>query len=182
VRYPLQRFDSLQFAAGTPYETLMQLPEAQGQRVLAAEVAQTARKALINVVENGTAKRVKGAYKLADGTVLTIAGKTGTGDHRRQIFGPHGHLIAEEVISRTATFTFMLGDHHFGALTAYVTGPAAAHYKFTSALPVQVLKSLAPTLVPLIARAQQPAQPPGAGAVVATLASSSPTRVRSAQH
>jgi hypothetical protein len=33
-------------------------------------------------------------------------------------------------------------------VTAYVTGPEAARYQFTSALPVQVLKGLAPVLTP----------------------------------
>ena len=170
VRYPIQRFDSVHFAAGTPYETLMQLPEARGQRVLSSEVAATARKALVNVVENGTARRVNGAYKGPDGNPLVIAGKTGTGDHRRQINGAGGRLLAEQVVSRTATFAFMLGDRHFGALTAYVTGPAAAHYQFTSALPVQVLKSLAPTLQPMIARAYIQKSPIESGGVVAAVA------------
>jgi hypothetical protein len=68
-------------------------------------------------------------------------------------------LIGTKIISRTAVFAFMLGDRQFGTLTAYVTGPAAGRFRFTSALPVQVLKSLAPTLSPLIARAY--AEPTG---------------------
>jgi len=169
VRYPMQRFDFVHFAAETPYETLMQLPEAEGQRVLSSEVAQAARRALVNVVEKGTARRVHAAYKGPDGSPLVIAGKTGTGDHRRQIHGARGGLLAEEVVSRTATFAFMLGDHHFGALTAYVTGPAAARYRFTSALPVQVLKSLAPILEPMIARAYTQTSPTEPSAVVAAV-------------
>ncbi|MBP1152351.1 transglycosylase domain-containing protein [Methylocaldum sp. RMAD-M] len=153
VRLPMVRFDAFHFAADTPYETLMQLTQAQGRRVLSPEVAAAARSALIDVVERGTAIRVKGVYKGPTGTPLVMAGKTGTGDHQREIFGPGGRLIATQVISRTATFAFMLGDRHFGTVTAYVTGPAAARYRFTSALPVQVLKSLEPTLTPLIARA-----------------------------
>ncbi|MBS1213484.1 MAG: carboxypeptidase, partial [Proteobacteria bacterium] len=144
--------DTVHFAAGTPYETLMQMPATEGKQVLLPEVADAARGALIDVVERGTAIRVRGAYKTADGRPLVVAGKTGTGDHQRDTFGPGGHLIASEVVSRSATFTFMMGDRLFGALTAYVTGPAAARFRFTSALPVQVLKSLAPTLAPLIAR------------------------------
>jgi hypothetical protein len=153
IRYPTHRFDSVNFAVNTPYELRMALPEALGRRVLAPEVAAAARKALIGVVENGTAKRIDGAYKLLDGTKLIIAGKTGTGDHRRHINGAKGRLIGEEVVSRSATFAFILGDRHFGTLTAYVKGPNAARYRFTSALPVQVLKSLEPTLAPLIAQA-----------------------------
>lgn len=153
VRLPMVRFDAMRFAADTPYETIMQMPPAQGKQVMLPEVAGAARSALIDVVERGTAVRVRGAYKSPNGTPLIVGGKTGTGDHQREIFGARGRLIATEVVSRTATFAFMLGDRLFGALTAYVTGPAAAHFKFTSALPVQVLKSLEPTLNPLIARA-----------------------------
>ena len=60
-------------------------------------------------------------------------------------------MIEDKVVSRTATFVFMIGKTHFGTLTAFVKGDAAANYKFTSALPVQVLKALAPTLQPLFA-------------------------------
>jgi hypothetical protein len=59
------------------------------------------------------------------------------------------------VVSRAATFVFFLGDRFFGVVTAYVTGPEAARYHFTSALPVQVLKGLAPSLMPYLARAQE---------------------------
>jgi membrane peptidoglycan carboxypeptidase len=166
VRYPMKRFDTVHFASGTPYETLMQIPVAQGQRVLSPEVARAALKALVGVVEQGTARRIQGAYKGPDGTPLVIAGKTGTGDHRREISGVRGQLLAHQVISRTATFAFIIGDRHFGVLTAYVSGPAAARYAFTSALPVQVLKSLAPMLEPMIARAYS-AEPPGGIATVA---------------
>jgi hypothetical protein len=58
------------------------------------------------------------------------------------------------VVSRAATFVFFLGDRFYGVVTAYVTGPEAARYQFTSALPVQVLKGLAPTLTPYFEWAQ----------------------------
>jgi len=48
----------------------------------------------------------------------------------------------------------MIGARHFGTLTAFVKGDAAAKYKFTSALPVQVLKALTPTLQPLFLNEQ----------------------------
>jgi len=166
LRYPMNRFDTVHFAAATPYELEMALPQAEPKRVMLPEVAAAARKALTGVVENGTAVRVRGAYKLG-GQALIIAGKTGTGDHRRRINGPGGRLLAEEVVSRTATFTFMLGDRHFGALTAYVKGPAASRFRFTSALPVQVLKSLSPTLIPMLARAETPTAPARQNALAA---------------
>ena len=145
VLYPSMRFDSFHFAAGTPYETRLALPSVQGVRLLPPEVAAAARSALINVVEQGTARRLKGVYQ-----PLQVGGKTGTGDHRRESYGARGRLIGARVVSRAATFVFFLGDRFFGVVTAYVTGPEAARYHFTSALPVQVFKGLAPILMPYL--------------------------------
>ena len=38
------------------------------------------------------------------------------------------------------------GDDHFGTLTAYVAGSESDRFRFTSALPVQVLKGMEPIL------------------------------------
>ncbi|EGW21548.1 transglycosylase domain-containing protein [Methylobacter tundripaludum] len=150
MRLPTVRFDSLHYAQATPYETVLdKLPE-QGQQVLAPEVAKAARGALIGVVEAGTAGRLRGIYKSADGKPLSVGGKTGTGDHRREIWGAGGRLIDSIFISRAATFTFFLGDRFFGVITAYVAGPDAEKYHFTSSLPVQIIKFLEPTLAPLL--------------------------------
>jgi len=150
TRLPIVRFDSLHYAQATPYETVLdKLPE-QGLQVLAPEVAKAARGALIGVVEAGTAGRLKGIYKSADGKPLSVGGKTGTGDHRREIWGAGGRLIDSIFISRAATFTFFLGDRFFGVITAYVAGPDAEKYHFTSSLPVQIIKFLEPTLAPLV--------------------------------
>jgi membrane peptidoglycan carboxypeptidase len=150
VRLPTVRFDSLHYAKATPYETVLdKLPE-QGQQVLAPEVARAARGALIGVVEAGTAGRLRGVYKSADGKPLSVGGKTGTGDHRREIWGAGGRLIDSVFISRAAVFTFFLGDRFFGVITAYVAGPDAERYHFTSSLPVQIIKFLEPTLAPLL--------------------------------
>jgi hypothetical protein len=46
-------------------------------------------------------------------------------------------------------------------MTAYVHGPESAHYDFTSALPVQLLVTLAPSLMPLIEK-QDTVMIPGA--------------------
>jgi membrane peptidoglycan carboxypeptidase len=146
VVYPSMRFDSFHFAAGTPYETQLTLPPTQGTRLLPSEVAAAARSALIDVVEQGTARRLKGVYQRPDRQPLQVGGKTGTGDHRYESYGARGRVIGSRVVSRAATFVFFLGDRFFGVVTAYVTGPEAARYQFTSALPVQVLKSLAPIL------------------------------------
>jgi hypothetical protein len=42
-------------------------------------------------------------------------------------------------------------------ITAYVQGREAEHYRFTSGLPVSLLKLLAPTLMPQLDKPQQPA-------------------------
>ncbi|MGZ5576507.1 MAG: transglycosylase domain-containing protein [Methylobacter sp.] len=150
MRLPTVRFDSLHYAEATPYETVLdKLPE-QGQQVLAPEVAKAARSALIGVVEAGTAGRLRGVYKDAEGKPLSVGGKTGTGDHRREIWGAGGRLIDSIFISRAATFTFFLGDRFFGVITAYVAGSNAERYHFTSSLPVQIIKFLEPTLAPLL--------------------------------
>jgi membrane peptidoglycan carboxypeptidase len=148
VLYPSMRFDSFHFAAGTPYETRLALPTRQGTRVVPSEVAAAARSALLDVVENGTARRLKGVYQRLDRQPIPVGGKTGTGDHRYESYGAYGRLTGSRVVSRAATFVFFLGDRFFGVVTAYVTGPEAGRYEFTSALPVQVLKSLAPILAP----------------------------------
>jgi hypothetical protein len=102
------------------------------------------------VVENGTAVRARGAFALPDGTSLALGGKTGTGDNRIETFGPGLRLERSQVTSRSATFAFLIGDRHFGVITAYVEGGDAAEFGFTSSLPVQVLKFLAPALVDLM--------------------------------
>jgi hypothetical protein len=102
------------------------------------------------VVANGTAARLNGVYKDANGHPLAVGGKTGTGDHRKEKWGVGGQLIESKFISRAATFSFFLGDRFFGVITAYVAGDNAESYHFTSSLPVQILKFLQPTLTPLL--------------------------------
>ena len=45
---------------------------------------------------------------------------------------------------------FFIGDNLFGNLTIFVAGPEAENYSFTSSLPAQLLKALAPALSPLM--------------------------------
>jgi len=150
IRLPMVRFESLQFAQGTPYETLLnKLPE-YGERVFAAEIAKVARGALSGVVEGGTASRLNGVYTDINGRPLEVGGKTGTGDHRKEIWGAGGRLIESKFVSRAAVFTFFLGERFFGVITAYVAGADAGNYHFTSSLPVQIIKHLKPTLSPLL--------------------------------
>jgi membrane peptidoglycan carboxypeptidase len=154
VKLPSVRFESLHFAKGTPYETVLHKLPDSGERIFASEIAKVSRGALSGVVEGGTASRLRGVYTDGDGKPLNVGGKTGTGDHRKQTWGAGGRLIESRFISRAATFTFFLGDRFFGVITAYVTGADAESYHFTSSLPVQILKSLKPTLAPLLNRAR----------------------------
>ena len=150
IRKPALRVDSLDFAVGTPYETRLVSNPDNGKRVMPVEVARALRGALSQVVDAGTAKRVAGSFKLADGTPLAMGGKTGTGDNRIEAVGSGGRVISSKSINRTATFVFYIGDSHFGTLTAFVPGASAQNFKFTSALPVQVLKGMAPFLSPYL--------------------------------
>ena len=154
VRYPVARIDELHFAAGTPYETLLQRKESAGERVLPSEIASVARSALLDVAENGTAQQLRGAFVRGDGTPVAVGGKTGTGDNRHDVFGRRGELIESRVINRAAVFVFFIGDRFFGTITTYVPGPVAAGYGFTSSLPVRILKTMAPTLMPMIETAE----------------------------
>jgi membrane peptidoglycan carboxypeptidase len=150
VRMPTLRIDSLHFAADTPYETRLINNPVVGKRVMPSEVAAAMREALSQVVDAGTAKRVAGTFKQADGTPLAMGGKTGTGDNRIEAIGAGGRILSSKSINRTATFVFYIGDKHFGTLTAYVPGRTAENFKFTSALPAQVLKGMAPILSPYL--------------------------------
>jgi membrane peptidoglycan carboxypeptidase len=150
VRKPNTRIKSLHFAAGTPYETLLQYKAGKAERVLAPEVAQAVRGAIRLVVEDGTAKRVKQAFVRPDGSIIPVGGKTGTGDQRFDTYGAGGRLIESRVVNRSATFVFNIDERFFGTIIAYVPGAQAADYDFTSGLPVQLLKVMAPKLMPLI--------------------------------
>ncbi|MDP9033015.1 MAG: penicillin-binding transpeptidase domain-containing protein, partial [Pseudomonadota bacterium] len=150
VRQPTLRIDSLRFAADTPYETRLVNDPNRGKRVMPSEVATALKGALSQVVDAGTARRVSGSFKLADGTPLAMGGKTGTGDNRIEAIGAGGRILSSKAINRTATFVFYIGEHHFGTLTAFVPGASAQGFKFTSALPVQVLKGMAPILTPYL--------------------------------
>lgn len=144
VRRAAFRIDELHFAAGTPYETRVTRRAVSGRRVLSRDVASLLRRELVGVVEQGTGRRLAGGVTLPDGRTLAIGGKTGTGDNRFET------ATSSRVVSRTAAFTFTIGDRFFGSMVAYVPGDAAAAYGFTSALPVQIVKHLLPVLAPVL--------------------------------
>ncbi|MBU0854599.1 MAG: glycosyl transferase family 51, partial [Gammaproteobacteria bacterium] len=150
IRQPTARIDSLHFAADTPYDTLVVRDQTAGKRVMASEVAAALRSALADVVEAGTARRLLGSFTQANGQPLKVGGKTGTGDNRIETVGAGGRVLSSRAMNRTATFVFYLGSRHYGTLTAFVPGRAAESFRFTSALPVQVLKGMAPILQPYL--------------------------------
>lgn len=151
VRYPLVRLDEVRLASDTPYESVLRRSDRnQGEQVLKPEVARALRGAMRNVVESGTARRVYHSYIRSDGKFYTIGGKTGTGDHRHETFGPGGQVISSRVVNRTATFAFFIGDRFFGVVSAHVPGPEAAQFDFTSSLAAELLKVVRGSIAPLI--------------------------------
>jgi membrane peptidoglycan carboxypeptidase len=150
LRYPVLSVESLHFAADTPYETVMTHRAAAPERVFSEEVAEAVTGALVDVVERGTGVRIRNAFVGSDGEPLVVGGKTGTGDNRFRTYTATGSLRGSSVHSRTSTFVFFIGDRYFGTVTAYVMGPEAERYRFTSSLPVQLLKALGPELEPLL--------------------------------
>jgi len=164
LRKPSIRIARLHFAADTPYDTSFVPAPSEDVRVMPVAVARALRQAMVAVVDHGTAVRARGALVGADGRVAVVGGKTGTGDHRYKVFGPGGRLRESRVVNRTATFVFLIDDRYYGVITAFVHGPEAANFGFTSSLPAQIFKTLAPTLSPLITAGPAPvASAPGAG-------------------
>lgn len=168
VRRGMHRFERLHFAAGTPYETVVVPEQRASLQVLPAEVADAVRQLMIGTVSKGTARRAFGAIRTLDGKPLPIGGKTGTGDNRHKIYAG-SVVVGERALSRSAVFMFTIGDRFFGVITAYVEGPKASEYKFTSSLAVQLFSALGPLLQPMVdgqrgtmaaARGQRKAGPP----------------------
>ena len=147
VRRPSMSLTKIHFARGTPYETAFEKNMEKGEPVLAPEIARTMRKAMADVVEQGTARRLNGVFRSPDGKAITVGGKTGSGDNRFGTFNRYGDVITSRATNRTAAFVFYIGDRYFGVITAYVQGKEAANYRFTSALPVTIVRLLAPTLM-----------------------------------
>jgi membrane peptidoglycan carboxypeptidase len=160
LRLPMRRLEYLHFAEGTPFETRFEPLPTPGERVMPVEVARALRGALLDVVNGGTAARCYHAFRRRDGSYLEIGGKTGTGDHRYETYGKGGKVIESRVVNRAATFVFFIGERFFGVITAIVPGPEAAHYSFTSTLPVHLLSKLAPQLMPLVGGRGAPAPRP----------------------
>ena len=150
LRKPVARLESLMFAQDTPYETHLVYRPQRVERVLDAAVAATVRETLIGVVQEGTGRRLRDAFVLNDGSPVAVGGKTGTGDHRYYTYDKAGGQVSSRVVSRSATLMFLLGERYYGTLMVFVNEPYAADYRFTSALPSQLLKAMAPSLESLL--------------------------------
>jgi membrane peptidoglycan carboxypeptidase len=150
VSYPTERIQQLHFGPGTPSETILARHVDTGEQVLLPQIARIVRREMLRVVQNGTGRRAAGGIELPNGKVLPIGGKTGTGDNQFHIYAKDGGLLASHTVNRTAAFAFFIGDRFFGTVLAFVPGEKASGYDFTSALAVQVLKDLTPTLMPML--------------------------------
>jgi len=147
VRRPPALIQEISFAENTPYQTTMDAPQpAGGELLIRPEVARAARSVLGDVVQRGTAARLRGAFVDSTGAPIWLGGKTGTGDNRFDTFGRGRRLLSSRAVSRTAAFAFCLGDRYYGVVTAAVLGPEAGQYAFTSVLPVEALRRLAPSI------------------------------------
>jgi membrane peptidoglycan carboxypeptidase len=147
---PSIRVEKVHLAQDTPFETNLRHAPVPGEQVIPVAVARLVREALNSVVEVGTAIRARNALQSED-RIVKLGGKTGTGDNRFEMYGPGGQVVSSRVINRTATFVFVIDDRFFGTVTAYVAGEAAAEYGFTSSLPVQIFRELAPVFGAMMA-------------------------------
>lgn len=146
----------VEFAAGTPYHSVLKRKRPSAEQIFPSEIADVVKRALASVVEEGTARRLRGTFKLSDGTSLPLGGKTGTGDHRLEVYAANGTVIESKVMNRTATFAFYMGTRFFGVMTVFVPGEAAADFRFTSAIAVQIIKNMEPALRPLVLGNEKP--------------------------
>lgn len=156
VKLPPVTLTALEFAAGTPYHTVLRRLRPQAQRIFHPDIAGVVKEALADVVQNGTARRLRGSFPTGSGTFLPLGGKTGTGDHRFEVYAANGTVLESKVMNRTATFAFYMGNRFFGVMTVFVPGEAAADYHFTSGLAVQIVKDMEPALRPLILGNERP--------------------------
>ena len=155
IRQPASMVGDIRFADGTPYQTSF-ADTTGAKQVMDPSVARALREVLAQVVEQGTAQRLRGVFVAADGTPIAIGGKTGSGDNRVVRLDRNGFQIDSRPLSRTAAFAFYLGPRHFGVVTAAVLGRASGDYRFTSALPLEIVKQLAPAILQHLA-APEPA-------------------------
>ncbi|HSB73496.1 MAG TPA: transglycosylase domain-containing protein [Candidatus Methylomirabilis sp.] len=146
VRLPTVTLRKMRFAADTPYETVLEPAPPRGERVMATTTARILRQVMVQVVTEGTARRLAGAFTDGRGAILEAGGKTGSGDNRYETFARGGGVLSSRAVSRTAAFSFFIGDRYVGVMTASVIGREAGNHHFTSTLPVALLRLLAPAI------------------------------------
>jgi len=150
-KVPTHSIESLDFARDTPYETrFVHDTGAEPKQLVTPQIMQVVRELLTSVVQGGTASRLSMGMTFPDGRTLPVYGKTGTGDQRFNVYAPGARLIESRKVNRCATFVFAIGNRYFGTITAWAHEPYAARYTFTSAMAVQLLKSMAPELQPVL--------------------------------
>lgn len=149
-RVPFLRVEALHFGVGTPYETHFEPAQSQGEQVMPFEVATSLKGLMQDVVEEGTARRVRGTLRTASGKPIPVGGKTGSGDNRYETFSANGEVLTSRAINRTASFVFIIGDRYFGMISAYVDGPEADAYGFTSSLALQAFRNVAGAIEPMV--------------------------------
>lgn len=145
LRYPVVRVTDLAVGIDTPYEVHLSRSDTVPTRVMDPTVAAVVAEAMVDVVENGTARRARHALTGMPEAPLRLGAKTGTGDNRSR--GSEGSQ--PQIRNRTGTVTFFAGDRWFGVVTVYVPGETAAGYRFTSALASEVLRLFGSRIGPL---------------------------------
>ena len=118
-----------------------------GEQVLNPDVARAMKGLLGEVTHNGTARRPGGAYLDNEGQPVATGGdKTSTGDNRMVTVNAGRSTRHQSCVEPHGNLCFLSGrTRHFPIHDRFCAGRDAADFKFTSALPVQVLKSMAPT-------------------------------------
>lgn len=154
MHQPFVRLRTLHFAENTPYEVRFTRHNAAPEPLLAPEITERLKLTLVDAVEEGTGRRLREVFRDSQGQPLAVGSKTGTGDHRFKRIGRGGHVIDSEVRGRNATLMFFIGDSFFGTVAAHVAAPHAERFRFTSALPAQILRTLEPALQPMLIAAE----------------------------
>jgi membrane peptidoglycan carboxypeptidase len=149
-RTPITSFSEIRLAEDTPYEQHFEQQKSSSEQVIAPEVAAIALKTIQGVVEHGTARGAYNSVKLSDGRVLTVGGKTGTGDNEKRVRNNETGKLETVKKDRTAIFIFSIGEHHFGAITASVLNEKADDHGFTSSMATAVFRRVAPLLTEVL--------------------------------
>lgn len=95
------------------------------ERVLPEEVAATVRHALVDVVQNGTARRPVWVRARPMGAGLMWAARPEPVITASRCTAPVIDWSASRIVGRPATFVFLIGDRYFETVMVYAHGPFA---------------------------------------------------------